>query len=314
MTQGQISDPKTALSFILAGKATVTLRSLVSGNRYTYKIVSAKKSDQYSTSAPTWFVKLLNGPDNATSFVYIGFIRNNQFVWTAKSHVGKDAPSVIGFTYVLDALVDNNMRGFEVWHEGKCGRCGKKLTVPESIATGFGPDCLELVGGGAVIMAPVVAAGAVTPQPNLNFDGSTRQPKVNGVAVMNDSPRSDKKFLAAFPTQEIGVGELDAMIRARIVTYKAEAPENFYQDGELDEKQAFNVAYNMHVPCEDREGQLIVKDLIEKLSAMDPNSGIEFEIPKRATPGDRYPVDLAQEVTYYSILPGKRCVIKCDCD
>ena len=28
-----------------------------------------------------------------------------------------------------------------VYHVGKCGRCGKKLTDPESILTGLGPSC-----------------------------------------------------------------------------------------------------------------------------------------------------------------------------
>src|SRR5271170_3459179 len=137
MMQGQITEPKAALAFILAGKATVTLRSLQGGNRYTFKIVEAEKRNP--NDAPTWFVKLLNGPDNNSSYVYVGIIRNNKFSWTSKSRVGRDAASLLGFSYVLDSLTTNTMRGFEVWHEGKCGRCGRKLTVPESINTGFGP-------------------------------------------------------------------------------------------------------------------------------------------------------------------------------
>ena len=34
----------------------------------------------------------------------------------------------------------------EVWHEGICGRCGRKLTVPESVERGLGPECAGLVG------------------------------------------------------------------------------------------------------------------------------------------------------------------------
>jgi Family of unknown function (DUF6011) len=222
---GQITDPKIASAFIVAGKATVTFRSLASGSRFTYKIIAAKKRNENDT--PTWFVKLLNGPDNSRNFTYIGTIRNNQFFWTGKSHVSKDASSFIGFQFCYSHLVAGNMTGFEVWHEGKCGRCGKKLTVPESIASGFGPDCLGLAGLAAV--EEVVATSGVAA--NLNFDGTVRQPKseavaVTGVAVTNE-------------------GELDSMIRARIVTYKSECPENYYQDGMLDETEAFNVAYNM---------------------------------------------------------------------
>lgn len=34
----------------------------------------------------------------------------------------------------------------EIWHEGKCGRCGRQLTVPESIESGFGPECVKMIG------------------------------------------------------------------------------------------------------------------------------------------------------------------------
>jgi len=33
----------------------------------------------------------------------------------------------------------------EVWHEGRCARCGRRLTVPESISSGFGPECITKV-------------------------------------------------------------------------------------------------------------------------------------------------------------------------
>jgi DNA-directed RNA polymerase subunit RPC12/RpoP len=35
----------------------------------------------------------------------------------------------------------------KVYHEAKCARCGHRLTVPESIETGFGPNCLEKAFG-----------------------------------------------------------------------------------------------------------------------------------------------------------------------
>ena len=34
----------------------------------------------------------------------------------------------------------------EVWHEGCCARCAKRLTVPASIEMGYGPDCAETLG------------------------------------------------------------------------------------------------------------------------------------------------------------------------
>src|SRR5262249_13335004 len=31
--------------------------------------------------------------------------------------------------------------GAKLLHEGRCGRCGRRLTVPESIESGYGPEC-----------------------------------------------------------------------------------------------------------------------------------------------------------------------------
>ena len=34
----------------------------------------------------------------------------------------------------------------EIWHEGCCGCCGRRLTVPASVELGYGPDCAEILG------------------------------------------------------------------------------------------------------------------------------------------------------------------------
>jgi Family of unknown function (DUF6011) len=59
-----------------------------------------------------------------------------------KSRVGREAPSAKAFDWAWRALTKGTMpANLEVWHEGRCGRCGRKLTVPESIARGIGPEC-----------------------------------------------------------------------------------------------------------------------------------------------------------------------------
>ena len=74
MADSKQLDAAAAMTFILAGNATVTFRSAKTGCRYTYRITKA-----------------------------------------------------------------------DGWHEGRCGRCGRKLTVPESIEAGYGPECINLV-------------------------------------------------------------------------------------------------------------------------------------------------------------------------
>ena len=34
--------------------------------------------------------------------------------------------------------------------DGKCGRRNKTLTVPESVESGFGPECIKAIDGGAL--------------------------------------------------------------------------------------------------------------------------------------------------------------------
>jgi hypothetical protein len=124
--------------FMFAGNATVTLKSEKTGNRFTYKVKSKNKGAVY-------FVSLMTGPDNESSFGYIGFIKGGEFVHhRAKSQIAADAPSVRGFKWFHAHIETNDMPlALEVWHEGRCGACNRKLTVPESIERGIGPECFK---------------------------------------------------------------------------------------------------------------------------------------------------------------------------
>jgi len=230
--KGQITNADAAMKYMLAGKSFVTLVSLASGHRYTYKIELTDKRNP--NDADAWFVSLLNGPDNWSNYQYIGLIRGGRFSRTAKSRVTEDAPSYIGFSYCFDKLSHGTISGFEFWHEGKCGRCGRKLTVPDSVAAGFGPECAEMVGAAAP--APVVTGTAV-PQQKMNFDGSARQPRKPAVKAQGVAAPVP-------PTNLSNVGNIDAEIRRRVAEYAATDAEGYTQDGELDPREAFNVAYN----------------------------------------------------------------------
>lgn len=133
---GKISNSE-ALKFILGGNSTVTFINTKSGNRFTYKI---KKYQDGKVS----FVKVLTSPD---LYTFIGSIMND-FKWSLKSKISNDAQSVKVFNWVFNKLkVDDLPEFIEIWHEGKCGRCGRELTVPESIKSGFGPECIKKTYG-----------------------------------------------------------------------------------------------------------------------------------------------------------------------
>lgn len=133
--------------FALAGKAILTLRSVETGTRFTYKITANDAGTHH-------FVKLLAGSDNEADYRYIGFIRDGSFRHGgAKSFAKHDAPGVVAvgwfvrnFLNTRQSIVPARAAKLEVWHEGHCGRCGRRLTVPESIETGLGPECAKAAG------------------------------------------------------------------------------------------------------------------------------------------------------------------------
>jgi len=144
MLKGQIRNPDDALSFILAGNATVTLRSVRTENRFTFKVKQAKDRATGRPVDGLFFVALMNGPDNETNFQYLGTIRNGVYALGRKSRITANAVSHKAFDWFWQ-----NMRHadcfdlIECWHEGRCGHCNRKLTVPESIERGIGPECAK---------------------------------------------------------------------------------------------------------------------------------------------------------------------------
>jgi len=131
---GHKLDNKEALKFIFAGKSLVTFVNTNTGNRFTFKVKQAKNSNLF-------FVSVLTNPE---VYTYIGTATEGVYRHGRKSHITKDAQSVKVFEYVINKLKSQNLPEFiEVWHEGKCGKCGRTLTVPASIATGIGPECIK---------------------------------------------------------------------------------------------------------------------------------------------------------------------------
>jgi hypothetical protein len=145
---GRLVSPADIERFALAGNATLTLRSEATGTRYTYKITQAKFRDG-APNLGLYFVKVLMGADNDSDFTYLGLLRltAGDFIYDhgMKSRIGSDAPSARAFRWFWGNLIRGQVRQIEVWHEGRCGRCNRKLTVPESVESGFGPECINYV-------------------------------------------------------------------------------------------------------------------------------------------------------------------------
>lgn len=129
-----IIDNSKALDFVLGGNSLFTVKNSQSQNRFTFKVNKHKKEDIF-------FVKVLTNPD---MYEFVGTLIGGVFYHSKKSRVSSQAQSVKVFNYIFDRLSKNILPNFiEIWHEGRCGKCGKTLTDPDSINAGFGPYCLS---------------------------------------------------------------------------------------------------------------------------------------------------------------------------
>jgi hypothetical protein len=150
---GRLTDLAATRRFLFAGHALITLVSERTGQRYTFKISAPKTPNPAS---PVFFVSLLSGPDNTADYTYLGTLFGDgrdtatRFRLTRKSSMRPDSGPVRAFDYLITQLIflGQMPAGVTIYHEGRCGRCGRRLTVPESITSGFGPECIQIMAGG----------------------------------------------------------------------------------------------------------------------------------------------------------------------
>jgi len=123
--------------FITGGNSTFTIFNDDTGVRYTYKVKKATEGD-------ISFVSYLNGSDNTSDYNYMGIItKQDIYKNTKKSRVKTDSIVNRAFLWLWNCVKTNKdfPKSFHFYHEGRCGR---KLTTPESIKLGFGPVCANL--------------------------------------------------------------------------------------------------------------------------------------------------------------------------
>ena len=151
-TRARFEDLGAVSRFLHGGRAVVTVVSKRTKKRFTFRFTRPKPDPQRGNDAPPTFVSVLTGPDNETAYSYMGTMFPGRadplaIVHTAKSRIGSDAPSASAAQWFVRAVAAGGpvLEQCEVWHEGRCGRCGRVLTVPESIASGFGPECINYV-------------------------------------------------------------------------------------------------------------------------------------------------------------------------
>ena len=148
-------DPADIRRFVTAGNATFTLSSRRTGARYTYNVWQIEHKTDTKKRYEKWIVKLLTGPDNTSNYSYIGMIDNegvqkDEFKTTKASKLTMDSKPVRAFVFLCQKVIKKGQTpasvDLEFRHMGKCGRCNRPLTVPESCDRGIGPECAYKMG------------------------------------------------------------------------------------------------------------------------------------------------------------------------
>lgn len=157
----QMESPQQIRSFILAGNALFTLKSLKTNEHYTFKVVRTGRwlgEKWVAAEPPSWQVQVLAGRDNSRNYKWIGRITSGG----SEAFLYKPGiPSAKGFNWFWQMLKRGSTERFaeqcQFHHAGRCGRCGRLLTRPESIESGIGPECqdkmdFEALGGAEVLL------------------------------------------------------------------------------------------------------------------------------------------------------------------
>lgn len=151
--EAHLLEGKQAVEYILAGRGVITVLNTETGNRFTFSF--GRPADAENGSGPV-FVTVMYKNDQALGVSgYLGAIwERSRFVAAGKagSQRRRDtefylAEELKAWGWIWDRLTSGRLpASFEIWHSGQCGRCGRMLTDPESIARGLGPDCAEAIG------------------------------------------------------------------------------------------------------------------------------------------------------------------------
>lgn len=152
-------------TFVFAGRAHFTLRNSQTGSVITFRVTKPRGPKAVKYPPELYWVALKYNEDttDGVGWMNIGYVMSNSHEYriTRKqaeklTRDRQDRPQVAkafeqGRTvfnwFINNLFTDRLPDALEVYHEGRCGRCAKRLTVPGSIEVGYGPECIDIMGG-----------------------------------------------------------------------------------------------------------------------------------------------------------------------
>jgi hypothetical protein len=138
--------PEISRDFIFAGRAAFSV-SNAQDEHFTFK-VRGRDGEWQGRKTRSYFLSI-KASGGRFPYRYIGIVNADGTIKsTAKSEFLPNTKEYKIAAWALSAVVNGKLipAGYHIRHLGKCGRCSRTLSDPQSIERGIGPECWSQMG------------------------------------------------------------------------------------------------------------------------------------------------------------------------
>lgn len=141
--------PDITGKFLFAGKSVFTVSNEETKEHFTFK-VRARESEwpRGSGKRSTSYFLNIKASGGKYPFRYIGILEADGLVkTTGKSDFQPHEKEYKVGAWAAQTVIAGKMIPvkYHINHAGKCGRCARELTHPESLKSGIGPECAKFI-------------------------------------------------------------------------------------------------------------------------------------------------------------------------
>lgn len=143
--RGRLNSREDIKAYILAGRGVVTLRS-PTNVEHTYVFRRPDSDSDFPDDIVFVYAAHIEDDGNAKLF-YIGMIEGEHFRLTRSSRFLPDTSIVRGAKYLINKMPYTEYSRMIAYHNGVCGRCGRRLDSADGMKHGFGKKCASRIKG-----------------------------------------------------------------------------------------------------------------------------------------------------------------------
>lgn len=119
----------------------ITVRNTKRDTHRTFRIRTQKDDAKFAPGRR--ILSLLTGPDNTRSYTQIAWIEGDGSIRLWAKYQTEHYHNLI---CILTRIDHWQKCGVEYMFAGRCRRCQRPLTRPDSISSGIGPECAKVIG------------------------------------------------------------------------------------------------------------------------------------------------------------------------